>query len=119
MPRKTKLIRYRSNVNTGCRSASQSVPCGTFSSSTMIVIRMAMTPSLNASRRVVVMCNYLVCAISDRRPLVSSRVPQRHHFHSIRRVEYVVVQVLFDDRQEDPAHAGQPDVRCKTSDSRL
>ena len=33
------------------RALARSAPCGTFSSSTMIVIRMAITPSLNASRR--------------------------------------------------------------------
>jgi hypothetical protein len=32
-------------------SASKSVPCGTFISSTMIVMMMATTPSLNASSR--------------------------------------------------------------------
>src|SRR5438105_3968114 len=37
------------------RSASQSVPCGTFISSTMIVMITAMTPSLNASSRPLVM----------------------------------------------------------------
>src|SRR5829696_2327013 len=33
------------------RSAAQSAPCGIFSSSTMMVMMMAITPSLNASRR--------------------------------------------------------------------
>src|SRR5882762_11991599 len=42
---------YVRNTGVRGRSESQSVPCGTFSSRTMIVIRMAMTPSLNASRR--------------------------------------------------------------------
>src|SRR5438552_2264529 len=47
-----KLRTYVRNTGTSGRSACQSVPCGTFSSSTMIVIRIAITPSLNASRRV-------------------------------------------------------------------
>src|ERR1700722_2100291 len=33
------------------RSAAQSAPCGTLSSNTMMVMMMAMTPSLNAARR--------------------------------------------------------------------
>ena len=45
--------------STGC-SDCKSVPCGTFSSSTMMVIRMAITPSLNASRRVLPMVHPFV-----------------------------------------------------------
>src|SRR5216117_1745876 len=51
MPTMTKLRTYVRNTGTSGRNASQSVPCGTFSSRTMIVIRIAITPSLNASRR--------------------------------------------------------------------
>src|SRR6186713_1597316 len=46
---------YDRNTGTTGRSAAASVPCGTFSSSTMIVIRIAITPSLNASMRVLLM----------------------------------------------------------------
>src|SRR5438093_13770249 len=55
MPTMTKLSTYVRNTGTSGRSASQSVPCGTLSSSTMIVIRIAITPSLNPSRRPFVM----------------------------------------------------------------
>src|ERR1700730_7119162 len=51
MPRNTKLSTYVRNTGVKGRSASQSTPRGTFNSRTMIVIRMATTPSLNASRR--------------------------------------------------------------------
>ena len=44
------MAEERATGTTG-RSAGQSVPCGTFSSSTMIVMRIAITPSLNASSR--------------------------------------------------------------------
>src|SRR2546421_8664682 len=55
MPTMTKLSTYVRNTGTSGCSASQSVPCGTLSSSTMIVIRIAITPSLNPSRRPFVM----------------------------------------------------------------
>src|SRR5215204_3617804 len=42
---------YVRNTGTMGRSAAQSAPCGTFNSSTMMVMMMAITPSLNASRR--------------------------------------------------------------------
>src|SRR5215204_229552 len=42
---------YVRNTGTMGRSAAQSAPCGIFSSSTMMVMMMAITPSLNASRR--------------------------------------------------------------------
>src|SRR5262245_15168048 len=53
MPRIKKLSTYVTNLGSMGRSAAQSAPCGTLSSRTMIVIRIAITPSLNASRRVV------------------------------------------------------------------
>src|SRR5215813_699737 len=46
-----KLNKYKSSVGIVDWRARQSVPCGVFSSRTMIVIRIAMTPSLNASNR--------------------------------------------------------------------
>src|SRR5436305_3197070 len=49
MPRSTKLNTYVRIDGTTPRSAPQSEPCGARSSSTMIVMRIAMTPSLNAS----------------------------------------------------------------------
>src|SRR4051794_21290834 len=50
-----KLSTYDSSLGvTSCR-APHVVPSGTLSSSTMMVMRMAMTPSLNASIRPVVM----------------------------------------------------------------
>src|SRR6266545_7600482 len=55
MPTMTKLRTYVRNTGTSGRNASQSVPCGTLSSRTMIVIRIAITPSLNPSRRPFVM----------------------------------------------------------------
>jgi len=39
------------NTGTSWRSASHASPPGTLSSSTMMVIKLAITPSLNASRR--------------------------------------------------------------------
>src|SRR6185312_3473481 len=42
---------------TSSRSASRSSPCGTFSSSTMMVMITAITPSLNASSRPFVMAH--------------------------------------------------------------
>src|SRR5512144_1688732 len=44
-----------SSVGTTGRSAASVAPCGALSSSTMIVIRIAITPSLKASRRCVFM----------------------------------------------------------------
>src|SRR5207248_227612 len=60
-PSTTKLRTYASSIGTSGPRANQSVPCGTRSSSTMMVIRMAITPSLKASRRlfVIVMSEYL------------------------------------------------------------
>src|SRR6266702_7741827 len=51
MPRYTKLSTYVRKTGTSGASERASVPCGIFSSSTMMVMRMAMTPSLNASSR--------------------------------------------------------------------
>src|SRR5258706_8719250 len=51
MPRNTKLKTKDRNPGTRGSRARQSAPRGTFNSRTMIVIRIAMTPSLNASRR--------------------------------------------------------------------
>src|SRR5689334_4134121 len=51
MPRNTKLSTYVSSTGSVSPSAAKSVPCGTFSSSTITVMRMAMTPSLKASSR--------------------------------------------------------------------
>src|SRR6516162_6645669 len=49
MPRYTKLNTYESSVGITGRRASHPIPCGVFSSRTIIVIRIAITPSLNAS----------------------------------------------------------------------
>src|SRR4051794_31621809 len=49
MPRYTKLSTYASKTGSSCRNASQDVPSGVCNSSTMIVIRIAITPSLKAS----------------------------------------------------------------------
>src|SRR6478609_2706213 len=46
-----KLSTYAHSTGNSWWSASQSAPCGTLSSSTMIVIRIASTPSLKASSR--------------------------------------------------------------------
>src|ERR1041385_7047111 len=46
-----KLITYAESVGASARSAGQPAPAGTRSSSTMIVIAIATTASLNASRR--------------------------------------------------------------------
>src|SRR5207245_10189335 len=87
----TKLSTYVRNTGTSGRSASQSVPCGTLSSSTMILIRIAITPSLNPSRRPFVMrrlldvefhppSKYLLCG----RPLLdwsACRRRSRHHVY--------------------------------------
>src|SRR5580704_3580892 len=54
MPRKTKLSAYVHSVCALVARAPQLGSAGTFSSRTMIVIRIAITPSLNASRRPVV-----------------------------------------------------------------
>src|SRR5438093_13344472 len=51
MPRKTKLSTYYDNTGMSGPSALQSAPRGTFNSRTMIVMRIAITPSLKASRR--------------------------------------------------------------------
>src|SRR4051794_14559445 len=55
MPRYTKLSTYERNTGKTGASDSRSAPCGTLSSSTMIVIRIAITPSLNASSRPLLM----------------------------------------------------------------
>jgi hypothetical protein len=44
-------IRRCRRTGTSSRRAARSAPCGTFSSSTMMVMMMAITPSLNASGR--------------------------------------------------------------------
>src|SRR6185437_2599523 len=49
MPRYTKLRTYVSNTGASGDKADQLPPPGTLRSSTMMVMRMAMTPSLNAS----------------------------------------------------------------------
>src|SRR5258706_7698981 len=51
MPRMTKLSTYAKNAGIIGRSESRSAPSGIFSSRTMIVMRIAITPSLNASSR--------------------------------------------------------------------
>src|SRR5947209_7597389 len=55
MPRNTKLSAYVENWGKAPRNASPSAPCGILSSSTRIVMRMAMTPSLKASSRPLLM----------------------------------------------------------------
>src|SRR5260370_32310797 len=49
MPMRTKLSTWASSTGRSSRSAAQVVPCGVRNSSTMIVMRIAITPSLNAS----------------------------------------------------------------------
>src|SRR5262245_60693678 len=51
MPTYTKLRTYVRNTGVSSLSAAQLGSCGIFSSSTMMVMMMAMTPSLNASSR--------------------------------------------------------------------
>src|SRR5207249_5145181 len=51
MPRKTKLNTYERKTGANGRNARHSIPSGVFRSRTMIVIRIAMTPSLKASSR--------------------------------------------------------------------
>src|SRR5687767_10345125 len=55
MPRKMKLSTYVRNTGRSGRRASRSIPSGVCSSSTMIVIRIAITPSVKASRRPLLM----------------------------------------------------------------
>src|SRR6266702_4633096 len=55
MPTNTKLSRLLRNAGMSGASAFGSASCGTFSSSTMIVMMTAITPSLNASSRPLVM----------------------------------------------------------------
>src|SRR5579885_1465349 len=66
-----KLRTYADSVGPSPRSACQSPPAGTRSSSTMIVIRIATTPSLNASRR-------WVCTLPPRRVIHIERPDLRH-----------------------------------------
>src|SRR5438876_4143897 len=93
MPTMTKLSTYVRNTGKSGRNASQSVPCGTLSSSTMMVIRIAITPSLNASRRPFVMRRLLDVEFHPPskyllrgRPLLDWSVPKkvaRHHVYVI------------------------------------
>src|SRR3954471_17858181 len=57
----------------------RSVPCGTFSSRTMMVMNTAMTPSLNASRRPlpIVPCSLIGAASSPRMLLEQAFLLQR------------------------------------------
>src|SRR5712691_3388429 len=66
---------YTRNTGVSGRSACQSVPRGIFSSSTMMVMRIAITPSLKASSRVRVMTSFLSGVIYDAgRRQVNSRM---------------------------------------------
>src|SRR5437899_2330761 len=70
---------YTRNTGISGRSACQSAPCGTLSSSTMIVIR----PSLNASRRVRVMTTLPPGVIYDAaRGRVNSRAAGSGFIHA-------------------------------------
>src|SRR5437879_745922 len=112
MPTMTKLSTYVRNTGMSGRNASQSVPCGTLSSSTMIVIRMAITPSLNASRRPFVMRRLLDVAfhppskyLLSSRPLLDWSVPKqlaRHHIYVIELDRAVLEHARF--RAANPDH---------------
>src|SRR6185503_10769655 len=59
-----KLSTYVENAGPSSARASQPSPCGTLSSRTMIVIRIAMTPSLKASSRPLLMSSPLESRIT-------------------------------------------------------
>src|SRR5256712_8784176 len=74
---------YTRNTGISGRSACQSAPCGTLSSSTMIVRRIAITPSLNASGRVRVMTTLPPGVIYDAaRGRVNSRAAGSGFIHA-------------------------------------
>ena len=66
-------------MKTGSNGAStlRSSPCGTFSSSTMMVMMMASTPSLNASSLVVGIDHCPLCAAPEAAAAFSATVRQR------------------------------------------
>src|SRR5436309_10333059 len=55
----------------------------------------------------------------DRRTFPTPRMPQSHHLHMFRRGDYMVVKVILDDRQIDPAYVWKPYVSGAPSDARL
>src|SRR5262245_18000592 len=82
MPTYTKLSRYDRNEGTSGASASSSVLFGTCSSSTMIVMMIAITPSENASSRVVpTRLDLLQVLRQERRHALQAVERGRQEFH--------------------------------------
>src|SRR3954447_22207682 len=49
----------------------------------------------------------------DRRTFSTPRMPQSHHLHMFWRGNYMVVKVILDDRQIDPAYVWKPHVGAR------
>src|SRR3954447_13702277 len=57
--------------------------------------------------------------LPDWRTFSTPRMPQSHHLHMFWRGDHMVVKVILDDRQIDPAYVRKPHVSGAASDARL